>query len=303
MPSISMPAKVVIGGGDSPTALVESLPKPAPLIGGNGQAFGHDARGLQADGAIPAPGVISKVVLVSAPAGLAGSFAGHDTSLSSTNGYSARPSGEFSGPTATVRAETHLPTAISFGQTRWPESEISAPVPQLSLVKLETDMTLSGAAVALPAPYADTAEVPVGNGSLIDFAAYNVLLSAPDSMKETEVANLVASLTETGFTVGEPVRVSFRISSNQVRYFHSDDAEAAQILADEIGGLARDFTAFRPSPPSGSIEVWLAGTGAAKATGSQAATQKRIQQPQSEAAKIQALRDRLILQLRTGQHL
>ncbi|MFZ1727574.1 MAG: hypothetical protein WBO29_00360 [Albidovulum sp.] len=301
--SISMPAKVVSSGVDSPTALVMSLPKPAPLIGGNDQALGQDARGLQSDGAIPAPGVISKVVLVSAPAGLVGRLQGHDTSLSVTDAPVAPPNGEFSGPAATVSAETHMPIASGFGRTPPTDVEIATTVPQVSLVKLEFDPTLSGASVEPPAPFADTSEISGDNGSLIDFTAYNVLLNAPGSMKDAEVTTLVASLTDTGFAVGEPVRVSFRISSNQVRYFHPKDAEAAQILAEEIGGLARDFTAFRPSPPVGNIEVWLAGTGAAKATASRPATKKRTQQPQSEAAKIQALRDRLILQLRTGQHL
>ena len=121
-------------------------------------------------------------------------------------------------------------------------------------------------------------------------------------MADADVEDVVAALTETGFTVSDPARVTFRISSNHVRFYHAADAEAAAALAAEIGGPARDFTTFSPAPPEGLIEVWLAGS-TSGAVAKTTTTRKKPRAPVSEEAQIQALRDRLIQQLRSGQHL
>jgi hypothetical protein len=175
-------------------------------------------------------------------------------------------------------------------------------VPPL-LASFDADTALSGAVLAPPPPYVAGDEAAQPGNSLIDFAAYNVFLNAPESMAGAEVSKLSETLTDTGFTVSEPILFSFKVSKNHVRYYHPSDAEAAQILADEIGGPARDFTSFRPSPPTGKIEIWLAGSGSQKAKSTARTKKRTAQQPQSDAAKLRALRDRLILQLRTGQHL
>ncbi|MGB3314405.1 MAG: hypothetical protein WBB85_08325, partial [Albidovulum sp.] len=86
-----------------------------------------------------------------------------------------------------------------------------------------------------------------------------VFLHVPSSVPETEVQNVFAALKVAGFTVEDPRRVGFSISTSNVRYFHDADAGAATRLAETIGAAARDFTAYRPSPPDGTIEVWIAG--------------------------------------------
>jgi hypothetical protein len=86
-----------------------------------------------------------------------------------------------------------------------------------------------------------------------------VFLHAPTSLAEAEVEGVFAALTGAGFAVEDPRRVGISISRSNVRYFHDVDAVAATRLADEIDAIARDFTSYRPSPPDGTIEVWLAG--------------------------------------------
>jgi amino acid permease len=66
-------------------------------------------------------------------------------------------------------------------------------------------------------------------------------------------------LSAAGYAVDRTVRVDFRISQTNVRYFHPEDAELAAGVAEAVAGTARDFTDYRPSPDPGTIEVWLEG--------------------------------------------
>ena len=66
-----------------------------------------------------------------------------------------------------------------------------------------------------------------------------------------------------------PVR--FKVSETHVRYYHPEDAAAAEALAGILGTEARDHTAFRPRPPDGTVEVFLAGERSASAARTAAA--------------------------------
>ena len=97
-----------------------------------------------------------------------------------------------------------------------------------------------------------------------------------------------------------PKPVDFTISETNIRYFHPADRAAAEDLAGALGARLRDFTGYSPSPPDGTIELWLAGKGNTppKAVARPAATRKVRRQPQPSQAQI--LKNRLIQQLRTG---
>ncbi|MGI1663555.1 hypothetical protein ACRDNQ_15045 [Palleronia sp. KMU-117] len=63
----------------------------------------------------------------------------------------------------------------------------------------------------------------------------------------------------TGYLSRDPAQVGVTIRQTQVRFYHPEDAAAAALIADAVGGPARDFTGFRPQPPEGTVEVWLKG--------------------------------------------
>ncbi len=90
-----------------------------------------------------------------------------------------------------------------------------------------------------------------------DAVLVHVLVPADGAAQTAEtLSEAVAAL---GYTRREPAPVSITIRQTQVRFYHPEDAEAAQLVAETVGGPARDFTAFRPSPPEGTIEVWIEG--------------------------------------------
>ncbi len=71
-------------------------------------------------------------------------------------------------------------------------------------------------------------------------------------------------LAELGWPTVE-VATPYTIARTHVRYYHAADRAAAETLAARIGGAARDFTRFSPSPAAGYVEVWL-GSGESPAT-------------------------------------
>lgn len=155
-------------------------------------------------------------------------------------------------------------------------------------------------AVAVPA------DMPPGPQDLPPAAgprfAGTVVLNAPASVGDAELAALVEGLGGEGFVLAEPNRVNMTISESNVRYFHPADAAAAEAVAAELEAEARDFTTFSPAPPAGTIEVWLAGRGDAAAP---AKTRRAAGQPATSAAdrELNALRNRILQQLRNGDHL
>lgn len=131
-----------------------------------------------------------------------------------------------------------------------------------------------------------------------------VVVNAPASLTDSEVEALVAGLGAEGFVVAEPARVGVTVKQSNVRYFHPEDADAAAAVAAALGALVRDFTDFSPAPPAGAIEVWLAGRETASASAQTAAPRKARQATtRPQQTELEALRDRILRQLRNGEHL
>ena len=86
-----------------------------------------------------------------------------------------------------------------------------------------------------------------------------VLVFLPDGAEPIEAVDVTAALQEEGFRVQDTGSVSYRISATHVRHYHPSDGDGAARVAEAVGGASRDFTGFRPLPPPGTIEVWLAG--------------------------------------------
>jgi len=139
-----------------------------------------------------------------------------------------------------------------------------------------------------PRPFAD-----ISRGVAVE--NYSVIVHAPRSLPRRSLGEFVESLQATGYAIGSPRRVNFKIRDSNVRYFFAADAEAARELAAVVGGSARDFTSYRPSPPPGTIEVWLAGPEVRRA-----ARRVAPRAAPAEDAEIILLRDRLVDILRSG---
>lgn len=164
-----------------------------------------------------------------------------------------QPQPDVEGPTRIVAPAAVPPT--SGPSVTGPVAAAMGPLPNLARPDLNnTDQRVSGQTAPQITP-------PTGY-------IQTVFLHAPASLADAEVEGVFAVLTGAGVAVRDPRRVAFAISRSNVRYFHDADAAAATRLADEIGAIARDFTTYRPSPPVGTIEVWLAGrsSGATQAT-------------------------------------
>ena len=92
-----------------------------------------------------------------------------------------------------------------------------------------------------------------------------VVLNAPRTVPDESLAAVIDALQQSGANP-DPRRVNLTISTSNVRYFHSEDAEAAAVIANGIGARLRDFTDFQPAPPEGLVEIWLAGSEIASAS-------------------------------------
>ena len=117
-----------------------------------------------------------------------------------------------------------------------PEVAVAEPEPEVAVAEPAPE--------ALPPPRAE---------------AVLVHILAPRDTPADRVAETVGTVDGLGYTSRAPAEVGVTIRQTQVRYYHPEDAAAADLVAAAVGGPARDFTDFRPQPPAGTVEVWLEG--------------------------------------------
>lgn len=108
-------------------------------------------------------------------------------------------------------------------------------------------------------PAAETITPPIVNSGLAETT--NVVLLVPAFAAQAQAENAIETAAALGIPVDQTRRSNLSISQTNIRYFHSEDAEAATILASGLGGIARDFTNFTPAPNRGVIEIWIEGSG------------------------------------------
>lgn len=188
---------------------------------------------------------------------------------------------------------------VADGRTAAPAARIGAPpssVPAPGAVgatAIDPDPGFETTALLPPA-----APPPAEADALVPgAAAVLVHLNAPETVPEGDLDSVTGGLAEAGVAIAKVNRVGFKVSETQIRYFHADNAETATALADLFGGRARDFTNFRPTPPEGTLEVYLAGDRVAPPPRPQAT--RRSAQP----SELDRLRDRIVQRLRRGDHL
>ncbi|MEM7471968.1 MAG: hypothetical protein AAF340_11515 [Pseudomonadota bacterium] len=56
-----------------------------------------------------------------------------------------------------------------------------------------------------------------------------------------------------------PRDVAFEVSQSHIRVYAREDMEEAQRMAETLGFILRDMTAHEPKPPTGLIEIYVAG--------------------------------------------
>lgn len=153
-------------------------------------------------------------------------------------------------------------------------------------------------------------DAPAPRDSLIlDIERYVVRMHVPSAVPEDQFVTRAEVLRSGGLKL-DTARVDFKISQDQVRYFHPEDATIAEAISQEIGGTVRDFTEFSPSPPSGTVEIWLSGTSAkpaqparTQARSTRRATTQRAPARQRQVNPADALKQQLTRRLRRGDHL
>jgi hypothetical protein len=189
--------------------------------------------------------------------------------------------------------------------------EMAGPPARMARFEVPTSSAAPGALAGpaardLPLP-PPAAPVPAGDAPLV--RVHILLQGGADQGAGAEAA---AQLRSAGFRAVETAETGIAIRDTNVRFYHGADAAAAAAIAEQLGTTARDFTAFSPRPPQGLIEVWLksgqavpgarstADAKPAKARPAAAKPKKPKAAPPpapSEAEELQALRDRVLMQL------
>ncbi len=91
------------------------------------------------------------------------------------------------------------------------------------------------------------------------YSGTRVVINVPSGGTTENPDATEALITAAGFPRVELARTQAPMRTNQVRYFHAADADAAQALAKLTNAIARDFTTHAPPPKTGYLELWLAG--------------------------------------------
>jgi hypothetical protein len=208
----------------------------------------------------------------------------------------------FAGPTAP------LPVVFSVAAPAMPRLTAMAPPPLPDLPEtLGTPVSYSVPDVARPevgpgdTPLsAQGTPLPVARPA--PTAEFTLMVHAPATLTEAEVATAADAFEAAGFGAITPKTVDVNIRETNVRYYAAEDRAVAARLAEVLGARLRDFTGFSPKPPEGTIEVWMAGRGSAAApkVSAKPAKTKKKRTAAAGPSQVQILKDRLVRQLRAG---
>jgi hypothetical protein len=169
------------------------------------------------------------------------------------------PPGAPTTASGSASARREAAAAVAEGATRagmdaaaTAEDAVTAATPAEDAVSADVN---DGAADAEPV-------LPLGSAA----AGARVVLHYPASAAP-QARRIEFSLRAAGVGEITPVPAAFAVSGTNVRYYRPEYRAVGQAVADlagqHLGGgevEIRDFTAFRPQPSPGTIEVWLAGT-------------------------------------------
>jgi hypothetical protein len=88
-----------------------------------------------------------------------------------------------------------------------------------------------------------------------------IALHLPPDLSRAVLYKAQAALRNAGSDPTSTSIAGFGVAESEVRFFHQEDAPDAARIAEAIGAEARDFSAYRPAPQLGTLEVWLGEEG------------------------------------------
>jgi hypothetical protein len=132
----------------------------------------------------------------------------------------------------------------------------SAPAfPPISLPDLPLSLVTDLNTLQAPLRVSDTVQT---SARIVDGLRAQVALHLPSDLAQEVLYEAQSAVLSAGLEVISTSASSFGIAKSEVRYFHQEDASEAARLAELIDAEVRDFSAYRPMPPPGGLEVWLA---------------------------------------------
>jgi len=91
-----------------------------------------------------------------------------------------------------------------------------------------------------------------------DNAPLQVALHISPDLSQAELDDAYATVTTAGVELASSSIASFGVPQSEVRYFHKSDALSAKRMAQELRINVRDYSAYRPAPVAGTLEIWFA---------------------------------------------
>jgi hypothetical protein len=195
----------------------------------------------------------------------------------------------------TIAANTGNATAPLLPGASAPPLPVALPAGPSALTPLDAAPAVFAAPPAPPLTPETGSDVRIPNGD-----ALFVRIVVPETVSDAEAEDLAGLLRTAGVADGRISRVAFKVNDTHLRFYHAEDAEAAAAVAELAGSEARDFTSFRPSPPEGTIEFFIAGDRTSPPPRAAAAPKRARPQPPDELTRM---RDRIVNRLRRGEHL
>lgn len=169
-------------------------------------------------------------------------------------------------PTADEPADDAIATVDLAREDVRAETPVTAVPADVQVADAAADTPTEGATTgALAANIPDAAFHPFGRLPVAEdapsagAALKRIIVLAPKSVSRSSRDQIAAVLIEAGWPAKNPATSPFTISRTHVRYYHPADRKAADELGALLSAEARDFTGASPRPPSGVVELWLAG--------------------------------------------
>ncbi|PWR02875.1 hypothetical protein DKT77_09890 [Meridianimarinicoccus roseus] len=120
---------------------------------------------------------------------------------------------------------------------------------------------------------ADTNDPGAGEAPPIDpptLARAKIHVNVPRFASQNLVADKIDALRQAGFSDLPRADTPYTIRTGQVRFYHAEDAQIAELVARQADVELRDFTSYAPKPRPGTVELWMAG----RSTGAQVTRSK-----------------------------